>query len=290
MVVSQIHFTKMQGCGNDFVILDCITQNLQVTPALVKKIADRKLGIGCDQVLVVDPPHDATCDFTYRIFNPDGKEVEQCGNGARCFGRYVIERGLIAKRHLLLDTLGGKITVDVSDLSHILVDMGVPQLAPQAIPINLKSLVRLDMPARYKIALSGIYHEVSILSMGNPHCIISVPSTKEADVENIGKMLQKNPAFTEGVNVTFMQVLARNHIRCRVFERGAGETLACGSAACAAMVSGVLQKELSAMVRVDMPGGHVTVRWEPDARVMQSGPAVNVFQGVFAVNMPSWEE
>lgn len=287
---TRIHFSKMQGLGNDFVILDNIIQSIKVDTSLVRKIADRHCGIGCDQVLVVEPPLDSTCDFQYRIFNADGKEVEQCGNGARCFGRYVYERGLTDKKQLTIGTLAGKLLIDVSDISCIQVDMGQPQFSPKEIPLNAKSVINLEQPGRYKIQLLGNYREVSILSMGNPHCVMSVPSLHEAQVNELGKVLQKHPAFPQGVNVTFMQVLAKNHVRCRIFERGVGETMACGSGACAAVVVGILQKELNPEVKVDMPGGSLIVHWPAEKGVLLSGPAVSVFEGSFAIQTPALED
>ncbi len=280
---STIHFTKMHGLGNDFVVLDSITQNIKLTPAIIKRIADRNFGVGCDQVLIVDPPALATLDFNYRIFNADGKEVAQCGNGARCFGRYVYERGLTGKKQLLIGTIAGNLKVDISDLSCIEVDLGEPIFSPKLIPLNIKAVSKLQKQGYYKIHLLGNNREVVILSMGNPHCVISVPATSEAAVMEVGKALQKHPAFPKGVNVSFMQVLARNHIKVRVFERGVGETMACGSAACASVVAGILHGELNKEVKVDMPGGALTVKWENDGPVILSGPAIGVFNGEFRI-------
>jgi diaminopimelate epimerase len=280
-----IQFTKMHGLGNDFVILDCVIQNLRVDPQLVRKIADRNFGIGCDQVLVVEPPSDPSLDFNYRIFNANGKEVAQCGNGARCFGRYVYDRGLIDKTSLKVGTLSGKLTINISDLSAIQVDMGPPQFSAKAIPLNLKETTKLNTPGRYRIHLLGNHREVTILSLGNPHCVISVPATTEAAVAEVGKALQEHPAFPRGVNVSFLQVLARNHVKCRVYERGVGETLACGSAACASVISGILQEELNTQVKVDMPGGNLTVSWDGgNEPVFLSGPAISVFTGEFLLS------
>lgn len=280
-----IRFTKMHGLGNDFVVLDNISQAIKVDYMLIRKIADRNFGIGCDQVLVVDPPSLPDVDFNYRIFNADGKEVAQCGNGARCFGRYVYTRGLTDKKTIQIGTSNGKMEIDVSDLTHIRVDMGVPQFSAKAIPLNPKFAEKVSSPARYKITLLGNEREVTILSVGNPHCIISVPATSEAAVNEVGKALQQHPAFPKGVNVSFLQVLARNHAKCRVFERGVGETLACGSAACAAVIAGILQEELNSTVKVDMPGGSLTVSWSPENPVFLSGPAKSVFAGEFYLSV-----
>ncbi len=280
---SMIHFTKMHGLGNDFVVLDSITQHVKLTPNLIRRISDRNFGVGCDQVLLVEPPANPTLDFNYRIFNQDGKEVSQCGNGARCFGRYVYERGLTGKKQLLIGTNAGNLKIDISDLSCIEVDLGEPIFSPKAIPLNIKAVSKLQKQGYYKIHLLGSNREAVILSMGNPHCVISVPAVTEAAVADVGKALQKHPAFPKGVNVSFMQVLARNHIKCRVFERGVGETLACGTAACASVVAGIIHGELNKEVKVDMPGGALTVRWEQVGSVFLSGPAMGVFHGQFCV-------
>ncbi|MBS0288978.1 MAG: diaminopimelate epimerase [Proteobacteria bacterium] len=285
---SYIHFTKMHGLGNDFVVVDSITQNLKISPSLVRKIADRNFGIGCDQVLIVDPPASPHLDFNYRIFNADGKEVSQCGNGARCFGRYVFERGLTSKKKLVIGTSVGHIGVDISDLSCIQVNMGEPIFSPKAIPLNIKAVSKLPQKGCYKINLLGNHREVIILSMGNPHCVISVPAVTEAAVMEVGKALQKHPAFPKGVNVNFMQVLARNHIKCRVYERGVGETLACGSGACASVVAGIVHKDLNQEVKVDMPGGALTVKWENENAVFLSGPAIGVFHGEFCLSQQEY--
>lgn len=279
-----IHFTKMHGLGNDFIIVDNITQNIKIDPPLAKRLADRHFGIGCDQILLIEPPHEPNLDFSYRIFNADGKEVMQCGNGARCFGRYVYEMGLTDKTVIQVGTLAGKIIINVSDLSNIQVNMGRPHFLPTTIPLNTKEVAQLSDKGRYKIRLLGNDRDVTILSMGNPHCIISVPATTEAAVAEVGLALQEHPAFPQGVNVTFLQVLARNHVKCRVFERGVGETFACGSAACAAVVAGVLQEELNREVKVDMGGGALTVRWDLDDFVLLSGPTRTVFKGTFALS------
>lgn len=281
---NHIHFTKMHGLGNDFVVIDNITQNVKIDSNLAKRIADRHFGVGCDQILLIEPPHESELDFTYRIFNADGKEVTQCGNGARCFGRYVFENALTDKTVIQVGTLAGKLIIDVSDLTNIQVNLGRPQFAPTTIPLNLKDVFPLPAKGRYKITLLGNERDVTILSMGNPHCVIFVPATSEAAVSEVGLALQEHPAFPQGVNVTFLQVLARNHVKCRIYERGAGETFACGSAACAAVVAGVLQEELNREVKVDMGSGALTVRWDLDDYVYLSGPTRTVFHGVLALN------
>lgn len=285
MVESYFHFTKMHGLGNDFVLLDTISQNLKIDPLLIRRIADRHYGIGCDQVLIVEAPYEPDLDFNYRIFNADGKEVEQCGNGARCFGRYVYDQGLTDKKNLLIGTLAGRISIDLSDIDNIEVNMGAPIFNPKLIPFNAKVALPLPVLGRFRIQLNKVEREVTVLSMGNPHCVINVHTIKEAPLEEIGNLLQNHPAFPKGVNVSFIEVLARNHIKCRTFERGVGETFACGSAACAGVVCGILQKELNAEVKVDMTGGSLTVKWdgEETGAVFLSGPAKSVFQGEFCL-------
>lgn len=282
-MTNYIQFTKMHGIGNDFVVLDAISQSLKFDPALIRRIADRNFGIGCDQVLIIEPPSDPQVDFTYRIFNNDGKEVAQCGNGARCFGRFVYERGLTDKMLLTVGTLAGPLQIDISDLLAIRVNLGEPDFSPKAIPLNLKMLTKLSKPGRYRLKFHQQEKEVTMLSLGNPHCIIFTPSIYEVPVDEIGQTLQTHPAFLRGMNVSFVQVLAKNHIKCRVYERGAGETLACGSAACAAVIAGILQEELNYEVKVDMPGGALTVSWEPKTGVCLSGPTKTVFHGEFCL-------
>lgn len=280
-MTTRIQFTKMHGIGNDFVILDNITQAIKITPLLIRRIADRHIGIGCDQVLIVEPPLEASMDFTYRIFNADGIEVAQCGNGARCFARYVYDRGLTDKTNLQLNTLNGTLNVNISDPTNIQVNMGKPVFEPSEIPLQTKGLSSAPQTGRYRMKLLGQEKELTVLSLGNPHAIVFVPSLSEPPVQAAGKALQKHAAFPKGVNLTFMQVLARNHVRCRVYERGVGETLACGSAACAAVIAGILQEELNPEVKVDMEGGSLTVRWHRDSDVILSGSAISVFQGAF---------
>lgn len=279
-----IRFTKMHGLGNDFVLIDNISQNIKLEPSLAKRLADRRHGIGADQILLVEPPNHPGLDFTYRIFNADGKEVFQCGNGARCFGRYVYENGFTDKTLIEVGTGSGNIQIDLSDLSNIQVNMGQPIFSPSTIPLHLKAVTPLSSKGRYKIMMLGNEREVSILSMGNPHCIIFVPATTEAAVTEVGAALQSHAAFPDGVNVTFLQVLARNHAKCRVYERGVGETSACGTAACAAVVAGALQKELNREVKVDMGNGALTVRWDKEDYVYLSGPTRAVFTGAFRVS------
>ena len=276
----------MHSLGNDFVIFDTIRQNAIVSPTLIRHIADRHCGIGCDQVLLVGPPFYSHLDFHYRIFNANGKEVTQCGNGARCFGRYVFEQGLTNKKLLKIGTLSGKMKINLHDLSAISVEIGVPQFAPAMIPLNSKKVTSISKNGRYKIHWQGNERVVHILSLGNPHCVMFVSSLQNVPVTEVGQALQRHPAFPEGVNVSFVQLLARNHIQCRVFERDVGETQACGSAACAAVAAGILQGELSREVQVSMPGGNLTVSWPMGKSILLSGPTKMVFQGTFCSKRP----
>ena len=274
-----ITFTKMHGNGNDFVVLDRLTQFFHIDTKLVRRISDRHFGIGCDQVLIIDPPREPTMDFYFRIFNANGAEVSQCGNGARCIGRYVFDQGLTHKTHLKIGSRASILEINLENLKHIIVTLAIPNFAPEAIPIRLTP--EGDF---YQIPLEANTLKVRAVSVGNPHCIINVPALTAVDVSQIGQQLQQVDIFPELVNVTFVETLARNHLRCRVFERDVGETLACGSAACAAVVCGIRAGELSQEVRVDMPGGPVTVNWAGDNTPVQlMGPVHSVFEGRFLV-------
>lgn len=284
----KIRFVKMHSLGNDFVILDRIAQEITLDQALLARIGHRQLGIGCDQILIVDPPTQPQYDFQYRVFNADGQEAGQCGNGARCFGRYVFEKGLTDKRKLNVGCLHNPISIDLTDPQHIEVCLGKPQLPPTSNDIDTSNLQKIS-EGRYKLPLNAhnatveIEKEVSLLSIGNPHCVITVPSVKDAKVNTTGKSLQTHPSFPKGVNVGFKEVLARNHIKLRVYERGVGETSACGTAACAAVIAGNLQNELNPAVQVDMPGGALSVRWEEKTGIYISGPTHLVYEGWFVI-------
>jgi len=281
-----IPFTKMHGLGNDFVVLDNIRQSLKMDTQLAKKIADRHLGIGCDQVLVVEPPSSPDVDFDYRIFNADGNEVMQCGNGARCLARYIHDHGLTDKKTILLATQSTKMSVSLEDLLSIEVNMGIPRFEPNAIPFQSNTAEPLGPQGRYRIQLSNQSKDITVMSLGNPHCTLTVPSLNEVAINELGAALQQHPAFVDGVNVSFLQVLAKNHAKCRVFERGVGETQACGSAACAAVMAGIIQNELNHEVQVDMLGGSLTVRWIPEQGLLLSGATASVFHGDFALFIP----
>jgi diaminopimelate epimerase len=261
----KLAFTKMEGAGNDFVVLDCSVSPFSLNASQLRKIADRHFGVGCDQILVVERPSQPGVDFRYRIFNADGGEVEQCGNGARCFVKYVHAKGLTAKREIRVETLGGVIAPRLEDDGEVSVDMGPPTI---------------DMPLLHEIALKNSTLKATILSMGNPHAVQVVADVAEAPVTTQGPLLEHHPRFPNRVNAGYMQVRDRQRIALRVWERGAGETLACGTGACAAVVSGILRGLLDSPVAVEARGGTLTVSWAGgDNAVWMKGPAKSVFEG-----------
>ena len=270
-----MRFTKMHGQGNDFVVLDGVRQAVSLTPAQVRFIADRHRGVGCDQLLLVEPPASKENDFRYRIFNADGGEVEQCGNGARCFARYVLDEGLTSKREIRVETAAGVIAPRIEDSGRITVDMGAPRFEPRAVPFLAEETQLL-----YEIRVAGLPLQVSVLSMGNPHAVQVVEDVDRAPVATQGPLIERHPSFPNRVNAGYMQPLARDHVKLRVWERGAGETLACGTGACAAVVAGVRLGLLDREVRVTTRGGDLFIRWPgADAAVMMTGDAVRVFDG-----------
>jgi diaminopimelate epimerase len=270
-----LKFTKMHGLGNDFVVLDATRESLALTPAQLRFLADRHFGVGCDQLLVVEPPRSADTDFHYRIFNADGGEVEQCGNGARCFVRYVHERGLTAKRAIRVGTLGGVIEPRLEADGQVTVDMGVPVFEPARIPFVAPAEALL-----YDLEVNKKTIKINVLSMGNPHVVQVVDSVDAAPVASEGPLIEAHPRFPKRVNAGYMQVLDRSHIRLRVYERGAGETLACGTGACAAVVAGIRRGLLNDRVHVATRGGDLVIVWPgPGSSVMMTGPAVTVFDG-----------
>jgi diaminopimelate epimerase len=271
----RLKFTKMQGAGNDFVVLDGVRQTIDLTPAQYQALADRHFGIGCDQILLVQPATRPDCDFRYRIFNADGGEVQQCGNGARCFVRFVHEQGLTPKREIRVETAAGIIGPRLEDDGQVTVDMGPPRFIPDDIPFLAAA------PAlTYVIDVDGEPVEISAVSMGNPHAVRVVCNVDTAPVRELGAKIEYHPSFPERVNVGFMQILHRREIRLRVYERGAGETLACGTGACAAVVAGISRGLLDATVQVHTRGGDLSIRWAgPGSSVFLTGPAVTVFQG-----------
>ena len=271
----QLKFTKMHGLGNDFVVIDAISQIVDLTPEQFQFIADRRFGIGCDQILLVEHARLPDADFRYRIFNADGGEVEQCGNGARCFVRFVHEKGLTHKSEIRVETASGIIVPHLEENGEVTVNMGVPRFEPAEIPFLAQKRA-----LTYALDLEGKQVEVSVLSMGNPHAVQLVEDVDSAPVAVEGPQIERHPRFPARVNAGFMQVLDRGHARLRVYERGAGETLACGTGACAAAVAGITRGLLDGNVRVSTHGGELTIRWEGEGRpVWMTGPAVTVFEG-----------
>ena len=271
----KLKFSKMHGLGNDFVVLDGIRQQVALTPEQLRHLADRHFGIGCDQVLLVEAADAAGVDFRYRIFNADGSEVEQCGNGARCFARFVREQRLTNKHRIRVQTLGGIIELNVLQDERVCVDMGVPQFIPALIPFEAPC--EADS---YTLDVDGQQLDISAVSMGNPHCVVRVDHVDTAPVSTLGPAIEHHPRFPRRVNAGFLQVIDSHHIRLRVFERGSGETLACGTGACAAAVTGIRRGWLANPVRVSLPGGDLLIEWLGQGQpVMMTGPAVTVFRG-----------
>jgi len=267
-------FTKMHGLGNDFVVLDAVRQTIDLQPTQARWLADRHRGVGCDQILLVERTRNPDADFRYRIFNADGGEVGQCGNGARCFARFVATEGLTDRREITVETAAGLLHLYLEGEDDVRVNMGVPHLEPDQIP--LRAPARAE---RYRIGPGGRW-EIGAVSMGNPHAVLTVADVEATPVAEIGPAIQALPDFPEGVNVGFMERAAADHIRLRVYERGSGETLACGSGACAAVVIGRLWGALAASVDVDLPGGRLRIDWAGEgAPVWMTGPAVRVFDG-----------
>lgn len=272
---TRLAFTKMEGAGNDFVVVDATETPFTLSTAQLRRLADRHFGVGCDQILVVERCARPDADFRYRIFNADGDEVEQCGNGARCFVRFVHARGLSAKREIRVETLGGMIVPRLEDDGDVSVDMGAPILDPARVPFLTERPGELQT-----LEIDGRVCELTVLSMGNPHAVQVVPDVAAAPVGTEGPRLETHPRFPKRVNVGYMQVLERGRIRLRVWERGVGETLACGSGACAAVVAGILRGLLDSPVCVEARGGALTVSWAGgDNPVWMKGPATTVFEG-----------
>lgn len=275
MAAGELLFTKMHGIGNDFVVLDGINQVVNLSSAQVQRIADRHFGVGCDQLLVVEAYAGEEADFRYRIFNADGSEVEQCGNGARCFARFVYDQGLTQKTTIPVMTASGLIVLNIQPNGQVMVNMGVPEFAPERIPFISERQQTL-----YNREIAGEWVSFSAVSMGNPHAVLQVTDVDTAPVGVLGPALEHHPSFPRRVNVGFMQVLGRDRIRLRVFERGSGETLACGTGACAAVVAGCIQGLLDTQVTVTLPGGDLQIRWDGEGQpVWMTGPAETVFRG-----------
>jgi diaminopimelate epimerase len=274
-----LKFTKMHGAGNDFVVIDLISQRCKLRPRDIRKLADRRFGVGCDQVLLVEVPDSPEVDFRYRIFNADGSEVEQCGNGARCFARFVREKKLTAKRVITVETAGGIITLRARDHHEVEVDMGAPVFEPQQIPFQAAAVA-----ACYPLAVDGQTLEIGALSMGNPHAVTRVDDVEQLDLAQLGPRVENHPDFPQRVNAGFMQIVSDTEINLRVFERGVGETLACGTGACAAVVYGLSRGWLHDTVTVNLPGGKLSISWAgPGQPVIMTGPTAVVFEGTIKI-------
>ncbi len=282
----KLKFTKMHGAGNDFVVIDAINQAVNISPDQWKQLADRRFGIGADQILVVERPSSGDVDFRYRIFNADGGEVEQCGNGARAFVKFVVDKGLTEQREIRVETLSGVIAPRLEDDGRITVDMGAPVLAPERVPFDTAGLMprTTGSAALWPLEIGGTLTELAVVSMGNPHAVQVVADADAAPVAQHGPLIENHRRFPRRVNAGFMQVVDRHHVRLRVFERGAGETLACGTGACAAAVAGIAMGLLDSPVAVSTRGGELSIAWEGDgAPVRLTGPAVSVFEGTIDI-------
>ena len=271
----KLKFSKMHGLGNDFVVLDGIRQQVSLTPEQLRYLADRHFGVGCDQILLVEKPTQPGVDFRYRIFNPDGSEVEQCGNGARCFVRFVHEAGLTDKREIRVETQKGLITPRLEADGHVTVDMGIPRFLPNEIPFLHDEDVII-----HSLDVADETLDISVVSMGNPHAVQVVASVEGAPVGAHGPLIENHPSFPQRVNAGFMQIVDRHAIKLRVYERGSGETMACGTGACAAAVTGIRRGLLDSPVRVTTRGGDLNIVWGgPGRPVLMTGPAMTVFSG-----------
>lgn len=269
-----IQFTKMHGLGNDFVVIDAISQSINLSAKQISGIADRHFGVGCDQLLLVEKASDPRAEFRYRIFNADGGEVEQCGNGARCFAIFVRERGLTKNTTIPVETAGGLIELSVEQ-NQVSVDMGIPNFQPQSLPFIVE-----NQQETYNLMVNGAEYAIGAVSMGNPHAVLYVDDINSADVQGIGATIENHQQFPQRVNVGFMQILNRNEISVRVYERGAGETLACGTGACAAVAVGRMHGELDEDVTVRLTGGDLQIHWQGEGKkLLMTGPATTVFQG-----------
>jgi diaminopimelate epimerase len=275
----QLKFTKMHGAGNDFVVIDLISQRYRLRSRDVRLLADRRFGVGCDQVLVVEAPQNPEVDFRYRIYNADGGEVEQCGNGARCFARFVREKKLTSKQVILVETAAGIIELRVHNRQDVEVNMGPPVLEPALIPYNAS-----EYASSYTLQVADSPLEIGAVSMGNPHAVLRVDNVDDADVEGLGPLIEAHPDFPQRVNAGFMQVISDSAIKLRVFDRGVGETLACGTGACAAVVYGLGRGWLHDTVTVELPGGKLSISWAgPGQPVIMTGPTAVVFEGTIRI-------
>ena len=270
-----LRFTKMHGLGNDFMVLDLISQHAHIQPKHAKAWGDRHTGVGFDQLLLVEAPTNPDVDFRYRIFNSDGSEVEQCGNGARCFARFVVDKRLTVKKQIRVETKGGIIELNLRPDGQVTVDMGAPRLVPEQIPFQA------DAEAlSYAVEVDGQSVQLAAVSMGNPHAVLRVDNVDSAPVHSLGPKLEHHPRFPKRVNVGFLQVINRQQARLRVWERGAGETQACGTGACAAAVAAIRQGWMDSPLQLELPGGSLSIEWAgPGQPVMMTGPAVRVYEG-----------
>ena len=275
-----ILFTKMQALGNDFVVLDHVRQAFSISGSQLRQIADRHYGVGCDQILIIGSTSRPGVDFKYRIFNADGSEVSQCGNGVRCVARFVVDKGLTDQTEIVVETNAGQMRLSLLPDDQVVVEMGIPRFSPDSIPMQTSKEKK-----RYTVSLASGEVEFSTVSLGNPHAVISVEDIKAAPVHSIGPEMELNNLFPDRVNVGFMQVLGRGEIDLRVWERGVGETLACGSGACAAVVAGQRLKALDKDVVVNLTGGSLNISWDgPGTQVLMTGPAESVFDGEFTLS------
>jgi diaminopimelate epimerase len=270
-----LRFTKMHGQGNDFVVVNAVQEAFRLSPDQIRFVADRHFGVGCDQLLVVEPATRPDTDFRYRIFNADGGEVEQCGNGARCFARFVREEGLTSKTEIRVETMSGIISPRIEPNGEVTVDMGAPIFEPGRIPF-----VAAQQAREYALDIDGVTRTIGAVSMGNPHAVQIVADVNAAPVTSEGPKIEHHPRFPKRVNTGFMQIVDRDYIKLRVFERGAGETLACGTGACAAVVTGILWGKLNHTVRVSTRGGDLSIRWDGgSAPGLMTGAATTVYRG-----------
>ncbi|WP_353895259.1 diaminopimelate epimerase [Pseudomonas putida] len=270
-----LRFTKMHGLGNDFMVLDLVSQHAHIQPKHAKQWGDRHTGIGFDQLLIVEAPNNPEVDFRYRIFNADGSEVEQCGNGARCFARFVLDKRLTAKKRIRVETKSGIIVLDVQNDGQVSVNMGPPRFIPAEIPF----VADAQAPS-YPLEVDGQLYSIAAVSMGNPHAVLRVDDVSTAPVHELGPKIENRPRFPQRVNAGFIQVIDRHRANLRVWERGAGETQACGTGACAAAVAAISQGWMDSPVSLDLPGGRLHIEWAgPGKPVMMTGPAVRVYEG-----------
>lgn len=270
-----MQFSKMHGLGNDFMVVDAVTQNVFFSTETIKKLSNRHTGIGFDQLLLVEAPYEPELDFHYRIFNADGSEVAQCGNGARCFARFVQLKGLTKKRTIKVSTAKGKMQLTLADNQHVIVDMGQPIFEPNMIPFRASKLEKT-----YLLRVGEKTLFCGAVSMGNPHCVVKVDDLTQINVSELGAQIESHERFPEKVNTGFMQIISRKEIVLRVYERGAGETQACGSGACAAVAVGIVQGFLDPEVKVNLLGGSLHIKWQGEGHsLFMTGPAEHVYDG-----------